>query len=337
MTRFPFLRRALPALALGLLVAAAASAQPNQRSLSDRLARAIPDLTADQKTELDALAVPARQDREPAALWSVATSAQGILTDAQIETLLSSRDQMREQRGERAGEGRRGRAGRGRMNRGRGQRGAKTGGDRQRGDRAQREDRPQRTAAERAAMREARQSAQIERKALIEKFRAGDLDAAAFKAQSQQLREKQQAARRATATPEQIERMDAAQERREASNAAREAALGLTAAQKDQMEAIRLERLRMAPEPMDLRPYLDADGQLDRQALREAQRAQREEASPERDALRERAESILTDEQKATVALHQMLSRGQRGARAGEGRRGQRGEGQRSEGRRGRR
>ncbi|GAB5537584.1 MAG: hypothetical protein Rubg2KO_38330 [Rubricoccaceae bacterium] len=323
MTRFPILRRALPAIALGLLVAAAASAQPNtQRSLSDRLERAVPDLTDTQKSQLDALAMPSRQDRQPGAMWSIASDAQDVLTPAQVETLLAARDQVRSKRADRAGQGRKARTGRGQ--RGRTGRGHRRG--QMRGNRA---DRPQRSDEERAAMREGRQQARAEREALVEQFRSGAIDASTFQSRAEALREQQQAARRANATPEQLERMDAAQERREASKTAREAALGLTAAQKDELEAIRLERIRMAPGQPDLRPYLDADGQLDRQALREARRAQREEMSDERDALRQRAESVLTDEQKATMALHQMLSRGQRAGRAGDGRRGRRGQGRR--------
>jgi len=327
MTRFPFLRRALPAIVLGLFVAAAASAQPNtQRSLSDRLARALPDLSADQKAQLDALAIPSRQDRQPGAMWSVASDAQDILTTDQIETLLAARDQVRSKRGGRAGQGRKARRGqRGRM--GRGQRGRMGRGQRGGQMRGNRADRLQLSDDERAAMREGRQAARAEREALVGQLRSGAIDASTFQARGEALREQQQAARRANATPEQIERMDAAQERREASKAAREAALGLTAAQQDEMEALRLERIRMAPGAPDLRPYLDANGQLDRQALRDARRAQREASSPERDALRQRAESVLTDEQKATIALHRALSRGQRAGRAGEGRRGMRGEG----------
>ena len=321
MTRFPFLRRALPALALGLLFAAAASAQPTtQRSLSDRLARAVPDLTDAQKSQLDALAIPSRQDPQPGAMWSIASDAQDILTSDQIETLLAARDERIGKRGDRAGQGRKARMGRGprgRMNRG-GRRGQQRGGER-----------PQRSDEERAALREAAQDARAAREALVEQFRSGAIDASTVQARSEALREQQQAARRANATPEQVERMDAAQERREASTAAREAALGLTAAQKDELEAIRLERIRMAPGQPDLRPYLDADGQLDREALREARRSQREASSSDREALRQRAESILTNEQKATIALHRMLSRGHRAGRAGEGRRGVRGQGRR--------
>ncbi|MEO0558117.1 MAG: Spy/CpxP family protein refolding chaperone [Bacteroidota bacterium] len=321
MTRFPFLRRTLPALAFGLLFAAAASAQPStQRSLSDRIARAVPDLTDTQKSQLDALTIPSRQDRQPGDAWGVAANATDILTADQIETLLAARDEAISKRGDRArrgGKARMGRGQRGRMGRGlrRGAR-ARAGG-------------PQLSEEQREALRESRQAARGEREALVEQFRSGAIDASTFQSRSEALREQQQAARRANATPEQIERMEAAQERRDAAKAAREAALSLTSAQKEQMEAIRLERIRMSPGAPDLRPYLDADGQLDRQALREARRAQREEMSDERMALRQRAESILTDEQKATIALHRMMARGQRVGRAGEGRRGMRGAGRR--------
>lgn len=317
MTRFPFFRRALPAIALGLLVAAAASAQPAQRSLSDRLARAIPDLTDAQRSQLNALTLPSHDDRQPGALWTVAASATDILTPAQIETLLSAREQMRNDRGRRTGRGGEGRMGR------------RHRGGRMRGGRARAGNRSQLTDEQREAMHETRDAMRSEREALVEQFRSGAIDAATFQSRSEALRDRHREAHRASATSEQLERMDAAQERRDAAKAARESTLGLTQAQKDELEAIRLERIRMAPGRPDLRPYLDADGQLDRQALREARRAQREATSDEREALQERAASVLTNEQKAITAVHRMLSRGRRAGRAGDGRREVRGEGRR--------
>ena len=309
MTRFPFLRRAVPALLVGLLFAAAAAAQPAPRALSDRLARAGLDLTADQTTALDAAAAQARAgDRQPGASWSLAADVKALLTPAQIERLMAQRADRREMRGERA---RGPRAERGR--RGRGLRGAQRSLDGE----SRRAERPQRTDAEREAAREARQAARAEREAITERFRSGAIDAAAFQAQMEQLRERQRAERMAAATPEQRERAAAMRARRDAARAAREAALGLTEAQVRELEAVRLERIRLRPAAPDLRPYLDADGQLDRARVRDARRAQREALAPAMEALRARADAVLTDDQKATLAIQQVLSRGERRAPRG--------------------
>ena len=309
MTRLPFLRRAVPALLLGLLFAAAASAQPAPRSLADRLARAGLDLTAQQAAALDAAAAQARSgDRQPGALWSLAGDVEDILTPAQIEGLMAMQADRRTGRGDRA---RGARTQRGR--RGRGMRGA-----RRQLDGAARRERPRRTDADRAAMREARQAARAEREAITERFRSGALDAAAFRAQMAQLRERQRAERMASATPEQRERASAMRARRDEAKAAREAALGLTEAQVRELEAIRLERIRLRPPALDLRPHLDADGQLDRASAREARRAQRASLAPEMEALRARADAVLSDDQRATLAIHRMLARGARADRAGQ-------------------
>ena len=292
MPRSPFLRRFLPALVIGLLVAAAASAQPRQqRSLSDRLARSVPDLSPQQKADLDALA--ATGERSPALAWSLAADVRDVLTPSQIEALTSHAEPG----------ARRPTRGRSRALGARGADRARRGGRRD----ARRTD-SQREAA-RGASRERRQ-------ALVDEFRAGSIDASTFQARSERLREEGRAARRASMTPEQRERADAAQARREEARSAREAALGLTPAQKEALEAIRLERIRTSPGAPDLRPYLGADGQLDRSALREARRARREATAPEREALRERAESVLTADQKATIAVHRALTRAGRGGRA---------------------
>ena len=321
MTRFPFLRRAVPALLLGLLFAAATSAQPAQRSLSDRLSRAGLDLTVQQTSALDAAATQARSGDRGGALWSLTGDVKDILTPAQIESLLARQSDRREMRGDRA-RGQSGEGGRG----GRGMRGA-----RRQLDGSARADRPQRTGAGREVTREARQAARAERGAITERFRSGAISAGAFQSQMEELRERQRAERLANATSEQRERLEARHERHEARQAAREDALGLTTAQRDELVLIRLERVRLRPAAPDLRPYLDADGQLDRAAVREARRDQREALAPEMEALRARADAVLTDGQKATLAIHRMLARGARaGARADrDGRRGARQRGRR--------
>ncbi len=207
-----------------------------------------------------------------------------------------------------------------------------------RGDRAQRSDgprgersrgeRPQRTDEQREALREAQTAQREQMQALVAQLRAGQITDDAFVARSRALREQAEAQRRAALPADQRERMAQMDARREAAQTARENALGLTDAQKAAYQTIALDRLRSAPERPDLRPFLDEDGQLDRAALREAMREQREARGDDREALRERTESILTDEQQSVVAIHRAIA-----GRSGEaGRHGMRGRGMRARG-----
>ena len=108
-------RRLAVALAAGLLVSAAASAQPARPAgpdlgaRLDRIATAL-DLGADQRAALDDVAAR-YADADRPALWLAAADLEGVLTDAQVASLRDRLDSRRE-----------GRAGR--------------GGDRARGDRA---------------------------------------------------------------------------------------------------------------------------------------------------------------------------------------------------------
>ena len=172
---------------------------------------------------------------------------------------------------------------------------------------------------QREAVRAVVQDVRPQAEALVERFRAGDLSDEAFLSEVRELRE-DAAARLGAALPnEAADRMAQATARHEEATAAREEALGLTAAQKDAYQARALDRLHEGRRRPDMRPYLDAEGHLDRQAFREAMRAQREAARSEREVRREQAAQILTDEQQDIVAVHRALAgrHGMRGRRGG--------------------
>lgn len=104
-------------------------------------------------------------------------------------------------------------------------------------------------------------------------------------------------------TPEQRQKAAEARTRREAAEAARVRALGLTAQQQAELREIAAERVRLAP------PRLASDAA---RPSRDDVRARMEAARPAREALRTRAEAVLTPEQKATVAIHNALTHGRR-------------------------
>ena len=303
------LHRAALALAAGLLMAAAASAQPTP---SDRLSQTFSDLDLSTQQRADLDAIGGRYDApDRAALWQIAADVEDVLTADQVRQLRehqqARRDEAREAFGDRDGRramrGRRGargaraaRAGRG-MRAGRGSRAGRDGATRDL------------TEAQRDALRAVRSEHREAMTALTERFREGDLSDEAYLSQREALRERAQQARLAALPAEARARHAEAQARRDAVHTAREQALGLTDAQEDAIQSLRLDRVREAPGRPDLRPYLDADGRLDRSALREAQRAQRTDRRAERDAQREQMADILTDEQQAVVAIHRALAR----------------------------
>jgi hypothetical protein len=305
MPRFsPFFRRAGAAVLSGLGVAAAADAQA-PAGLDARLSRLTQglDLTAQQATSLDALA-ERYADADRADLWAAAADVSSILTDAQVDQLQQAAEARRAER--REGRGERGRHGE-RRARPDGDRSAE--GRRPRGDRGER---VQLTDEQREALRAIRTDVRERTEALVTQFREGDLSEDAFVAQTKALRD--EAARRsAEALPtEAAERLAERRQRREAEQAAREAALDLSAAQKAAFQSRRLDRVREGGP--DLRPFLDDDGRLDRQALREAQRARREAARAAREA-----DPILTDAQADVAFLHRAIA-GRRGMRGHGGR-----------------
>lgn len=314
MTRFSdLLHRLGVAVLIGLGVALAVDAQPPARpgldARLDRLTQDL-DLTAQQTASLDALA-QRYADADRADLWSAAADVSSILTDAQIDQLREAAEARRAERREGRGErGRRGGERRARPDGDRPAEGRRPRGDRARGDRGER---VPLTDEQREALRAIRADVRERTEALVTRFREGDLTEDAFVAQTKALRD--EAARRsAEALPaEAAERMAERRQRREAEQAAREAALDLTEAQKAAFQSRMLDRVRDGGP--DLRPFLDDDGRLDRQALREAQRARREAARAEREA-----DPVLTDAQEDVVFLHRAIAGG-RGMR-GHGRRG---------------
>ena len=316
---FHFLHRVGVAVLIGLGVAVAADAQPPARAdldaRFDRLTQGL-DLTAEQTASLDALA-QRYADADRADLWAAAADASSILTDAQIDQLQQAaearRSERREGRGERGQRGER----RTRPDGDRPAEGLRQRGDRARGDR-QLGDRVQLTDEQREVLHAIRTDVRERTETLVTQFREGDLSEDALVAQTKALRD--EAARRSAAAlpAEAAQRLAERQQQRDAEQAAREAALDLTDAQKAAFQSRMLDRVRDGGP--DLRPFLDDEGRLDRQALREAQREQREAARAER-----AANPILTDAQEDVAFLHRAIAGG-RGVR-GHGRRGPGGRG----------
>ena len=165
---------------------------------------------------------------------------------------------------------------------------------------------------QREALREVRNDVREQTEALVTDLRAGDVSEAEFADRLRQIRETGRAQAAEALPAEAAARLAEREARRGAETAARAEALGLTAEQEAAFEALAAARVRQASERPDLRPYLDAEGRLDREALREAQRARRGE-------VREAAADILTDEQQDVVFLHRALAAGARGRMAHRG------------------
>jgi len=319
----PILYRFALAVLLGLGVATVADAQP-ARGLDarlDRLAQGL-SLSADQTSALDAIA--ARYSGADADLWAAAADVKAVLTDAQIDQLQEAVQARRTERPDRAERTRRG------GDRTRQRAGQRRPRDGQRGDRAGRRPRPEGerpagaarerlTDEQREAVRAVRDDVRQEAQALAEQLRAGALTDDQFVARSRALRE-DGARRMAAALPaEMAQRQAQMQARREAEEAARDRALDLTDAQKRQLQALRLDRVREAPEAPDMRPYLDDDGRLDREAFRDAMRERRAATREDRGDHRDAMGDVLTDDQQDLVFLHRALSMGSRGMRGPAG------------------
>ncbi|MEM0961151.1 MAG: hypothetical protein AAGK21_01265 [Bacteroidota bacterium] len=292
MTRFSS-RRLGAAILIGLGLAAIAEAQP-QRSLDARLDQITQplDLSSDQETALDAVAQ--QYGREDS--WAAAAAVHDILTADQISQLRQTAEQRRSQRRARAGEGRQMR------------RGARRAGPRR--GQTQRVGRMSRALSDeqRASVREIRRDLRQQRETLIADLREGNVSDEVFQSRMRQLRDAAETRMLDVVPAGAATRMREARARRDAAKSAREQALGLTASQKAQIAGLRVDRVRQAPERLDLRPYLDDDGQLDRQALREAQRGQREMRRERAQAHREAVANVLSAEQREIIALHRALS-----------------------------
>ena len=295
------------ALAAGLLVSAAASAQPAPPDLSarlERIAQAL-DLGADQRAALGSI-TDRYTDADRPALWTAAADVEAVLTDAQVEALRTRVQDRREARpartgrgGERARPARRGRTGQGRMGRGgrpdrAGQ--ARPARDRQ-GDRADRL-----TDAQRRDVREVREAYRPRFEALRASFEDGSLSDEAFAVQSRALREAVADDLRSVLPADVVARFDARKTRREAEREAREQALGLTAGQRSALAALR---------PAPSRPARD-------------ERPSREQMRERRESARAGIDAVLTTDQRDVLTLHRALSAGGRGrmGRGGAGRAG---------------
>ena len=259
-----FLLRAGLAIAIGLGVAAATSAQP-ARGLDARLDRlaAELDLTAQQRAEIAALA-GRYADADRAALWSAAADLSDVLTDEQVDALRqrvqARHEQVEARRGERPDRFERGRRGRQSARGMHGRRDGRRGGDA----------RAALTDEQREALREVRNDVREQTEALVTDLRAGDVSEAEFADRLRQIRETGRAQAAEALPAEAAARLAEREARRGAETAARAEALGLTAEQEAAFEPLAAARVRQASERPDLRPYLDAEGRLDREALRDA-------------------------------------------------------------------
>ena len=255
------------------------------------------NVTADQQARLDAVAARYRGQTDEAATWAAAAEVQAILTDAQTSALRAR--PARAVRPERGAESRsdvRRRAGRRAS---------------ARPDRAEAAPRDPQSSERRAAGRALRNEFAPRAQALRDDLRAGRITDAEFATRSQALRAEIEARSDAARTPEQRQQVAERRARREAGEAARVRALGLTAQQRGALQALNAERVRTAqPERGTARP--DA-----------ARRPRTEAGRATRDTVRARAAEILTPQQEAIMAVHRALTgggRGHRGAREGEGR-----------------
>ena len=308
--RSRFSLRAGLALALALGAAWTTAAQPPLDDRLDRLAERL-SLSAEQSAALDAVA--ARQDAsDPASMWSAAAEVRQVLTAEQLAELREA-GARRGDRSARRGDGARGDGD------GRRRGAARSDGPGRNGSDGRRERGGRRgddlTDAQRQAVRTIRDDARTRRQSLVDALRAGQIADQDFADQTEALRE-ETARRLADALPDDARRDDRG-DRREAAQAARDQALGLSADQKARLLALRLDAVRQAPERPDLRPYLDADGRLDREAYREATQAQREARREGAQTRRQQAEAVLTAEQRDLVAVHRALSGGGRAPRPG--------------------
>ncbi len=149
------------------------------------------------------------------------------------------------------------------------------------------------TEAQRDALREAMEGTRPQMDALVERFRSGAVTPEALRAERERLAAERRVRVDALLTPEQRQARAAMEARREADRTARVQALGLTAQQQSAMEALALERIRTAP-PRGERSVAPTDPD------RSARRAAMEQT-------RDRAEAILTPEQRAIMAVHRAL------------------------------
>ena len=296
--------RAVLTLAVGL-AAQTAAAQPvpldvRLGALSERLS-----LSAEQTSALDAIASEQTADR-PSALWDVARQVRGVLTADQVDALRQGPEQ--DARPRRMGRG----DGPGLRPRARNGAGPRGGRLVRRGERL--------TEAQRQTLRAVRDDVRARRQTLVERLRAGEVSDQSFADAMRALRQ-DAAERMAAVRPEADGLRDQRRARRDEAQAARDAALGLTDDQRARLLALRLDAVRDAPDRPDLRPYLDAEGRLDREAMRQATAAQRQARRAAAQERRQQAAEVLTDEQRDLLAVHRALATAGRGQLDRRGRR----------------
>lgn len=296
--------RAVLTLAVGL-AAQTAAAQPvpldvRLGALSERLS-----LSAEQADALDAIGNRSTADR-PSALWDVARQVRGVLTADQVDALRQAPEQ--DARPRRMGRGD-GPGLRPRVRNGAGPRGGRLV---RRGERL--------TEAQRQTLRAVRDDVRARRQTLVERLRAGEVSDQSFADAMRALRQ-DAAERMAAVRPEADGLRDQRRARRDEAQAARDAALGLTDDQRARLLALRLDAVRDAPDRPDLRPYLDAEGRLDREAMRQATAAQRQARRAAAQERRQQAAEVLTDEQRDLLAVHRALATAGRGQLDRRGRR----------------
>ena len=263
-----------PIKALALLAAFGAptlQAQPDREAPSAEqrigLATSGLTLTASQQSQLDALA-SRYADLQPGDSWPLAADLEAVLTDGQIQSLAEKRAAQRAHRSQRHQ--------------------AKGAGADHRGktDRLRKASRALGlTEAQQAQMKERRETARAERKALREQLQAGAITDEQFTGRSRVLREQASASFDEVLTPGQRQKREEAEARRDAMRTAREAVLQITPEQKAAFRSVRVEAAR----------------------------------SGERGAARGSKREVLTEDQRQIVAVHRALA--ERSDRHGRGER----------------
>jgi hypothetical protein len=284
----------LAAVALASAPLAAQPARQNADARRAAMADAL-ELTPAQRADFDAARQRAATD--PASAWSAASDLTSTLSDQQLSLLLEQTATQRSQRADRAGQRRGDAAQRGRQGAQQGRDGARQGRSGQQAERpaARLDD------AQRAAIRAIREDARTQAAALRESRDSGKLADDTFRAEQQALRSATQARVLDALPAEMRAAAETRRARRDAARAAREQALGLTAAQRDELAALRADAPRGDRARGDRARGERARGERPTDAEREARRTAGA-------ARADQARSILTDRQRATMAVHRMIA-----------------------------
>ncbi|MEM8485228.1 MAG: hypothetical protein AAF564_06740 [Bacteroidota bacterium] len=282
-----------------------AAVTPGISTLADNL-----QLTSNQTEQVNEVLAKRGED-EPGTLWYVAAELQQTLSTDQKTALFEKIEDARESRQEKRS----------------GLRSNNNGEQRQRGLRGKRFGRgggdafgniEGLTDEQKASMKALRETQREELTALRTQRKEGELDEEGFKAALEAMREAAEAELATILTAEQLEAMQAARaerqekmksrrdegetrkgrfgEQREASEAARIEALGLTDAQREQIETLRAEQKEAGAALMN---SIKESG--DRETAREKVKAFHQETA-------EAVNEILTAEQQEIVKIHRALA-----------------------------